>query len=154
MREFQISTRHTGERRVIKVMVYDTVEQLKRATRKRDGFYGFVQEPQWYEQMAATTNSLSLVRVGADAADKDEPSKPYITIRLSRDKLHEFPTEIITHESTHAALYLYHHDIGHDVPGREDEIILPDLEKQEILCYLVGEISRKVVNKLYEYEVL
>lgn len=151
MIEFQVSTKHTGQRRRIKVFVYDTVEQLKRATRKRDGFYGFVQEPQWYEQMAATTNSLSLVPVGEDPKG-DGPSTPYITIRLSKDKLHQYPTEIITHESTHAALYLYKHDCQDEVEG--DEVVLQDLEKEEMLCYLVGEISRKVVNKLYEKGVM
>lgn len=154
MIEFQVSTRHTGQLRRIKVMVYDTVEQLKRACRKRDGFFGVVQETNWYEQMAATTNGISLVRVGADASDPDEPSVPYVTMRLSRDKLHDYPTEIITHESTHAALYLFKHDVPHDVAGHEDEIILPDLDHEEQLCYLVGEISRKVVNKLYEKAVL
>lgn len=151
MIEFQISTKHTGERRRIKVMVYDNVEQLKRATRKRDGFFGFVQTPQWYEQMAATTNALSLVPVGNDPKD-DGPSTPYVTIRLSVDKLKQYPTEIITHESTHAALFLYKHDCQDDIEG--DEVVLQDLEKEEILCYLVGEISRKVVNKLYEKSVL
>jgi hypothetical protein len=31
---------------------------------------------------------------------------------------------------------------------------LKGMENQEILCYLVGEISRKVVNKLYEKGVM
>jgi hypothetical protein len=152
MIEFQISTKHTGEYRRIKVMVYDTIAQLKRATRKRDGFYGWVQDPQWYDQMAATTNAHSLVKVGDDPKNPDEPSIPYITIRLSRDKLRQYPTEIVAHESTHAALYLYKHDCQDDVEG--DQILLHDLEKEETLCYLVGEISRKVVNKLYEKAVL
>lgn len=147
MIEFQISTRHTGTKRRIKVMVYDNVQQLKRATRKRDGFYGFVQTPAWYEQMAATTNFIEISDVDVDevADPPDDSFKPYITVRLSRDKLHQYPTEIVTHESTHAAIFLFNCDV---------KKTLKRVENQEILCYLVGEISRKIVNKLYEKGVL
>jgi hypothetical protein len=152
MIEFQISTKHTGQYRRIKVFVYDTVAELKRAARKRDGFYGWPQESRWYDQMAATTQSHIIDQV--DDVGEVTSSKPYVTMRLAKDELHRYPTEIITHESAHAALFLYRHDLPHDVPGHENEIILENLEAEETLCYLVGEISRKVVNKLHEKAVL
>lgn len=144
MIEFQVSTKHTGQKRVIKVMIYETIEQLRRACRKRDGFYGVVQEPAWYEQMAATTNCIQAVQVDGDSDPAEDDWRTYITMRLSRDHMNG-ATEIIAHEATHAAIYLFNHDVKNTL----DE--LPD---QETLCYLVGDITRKVVNKLYERRVL
>lgn len=143
MREFQISTKHTGPKRVIKVMVYESRARLQRAARKRDGFYRDVSERSWYDKTAALTNCLSLAEIKPDGTVV--AAKPYITIRLAQDALGERPTEIIAHEATHAAVYLYQHDV---------QKTIPNLEKEEILCYLVGDITRKVVNKLYEHSVL
>lgn len=144
MIEFQVSTKHAGDRQRIKVMVYDTVEQLRRACRKRDGFYGVVQATDgWYDQMVATTNSIEAY----DYADGQESNvRQHITIRFARDRLkHYGPTEIIVHESTHAAIRIYRTAVNKP---------LDEIENEETLCYLVGDISRKVVNKLYEKGVM
>ena len=129
-------------------MVYDTIDELKRATRRRDGQYknaGAVQTPAWYDQMAATTNYIEMAQLSADIEPKSSDWQPYITIRLALDKLKQYPTEIITHECTHAAIFLFRRDVKRSLARIQD---------QETLCYLVGELSRKVVNKLYEKKLV
>lgn len=150
MIRFQISTRHTGQYRRIRVFVYDTIDELKRATRRRDGFYGTVLEPEWYEQMAACTNCITIDQVGpnGDVA----ASALSITMRLSHDNLRKFPTEIVAHESAHAALYIYRSDFADDSAG-EYHAVQRNLDDEEQLCYLVGDITRKVVNKLYAHKL-
>lgn len=145
MIEFQVSTRHTGTRRVIKVMIYENRTRLQRAAKKRDGFFGLKQSKAWYDKTAALTNCITLVPVGENADDPEVPGTPYITIRFAKDALMGRPTEIIAHEATHASMYLYRHDV---------QKTIPNMEKEEILCYLVGDITRKLVNKLYEKAIV
>jgi len=147
MIEFQVSTRHTGPSRRIKVFTYPDINGLSQATRKRDGYYGLVQnEEGYYTRMSAITQYIDAAHVTHDDPAEDE-FKPFITMRFAKDRLLHRPTEIIAHESTHAALFI----LRHDAP---EAALFEDIEAQEKLCYLTGDITRKVVNKMYEKKIL
>lgn len=148
MIEFQVSTRHTGPKRRIKTFIYPSIEGLSRATRKRDGFYGMVQDEEgYYTRMSAITQYIDAAHIPGDQEPDDADFKPFITMRFARDRLLERPTEIIAHESTHAALFILRHD-------QPEAALFDDIEAQEKLCYLTGDITRKVVNKMYEKRIL
>ena len=148
MIEFQVSTRHTGPSRRIKVFTYPDIKGLSQATRKRDGFYGLVQDEEgYYTRMSAITQYIDAAHIPNDREPEDHEFKPFITMRFAKDRLLDRPTEIIAHESTHAALFI----LRHDAP---EVALFEDIEAQEKLCYLTGDITRKVVNKFYEKGVL
>lgn len=136
MIEFQVSTRHTDHKRRIKVMVYDSIPEMHRAQRKRDGFVGKQQDPGWYTRMAACTNCAEWQK--ADG----EPWIPMVTIRLVRGKM---TPGMVAHESTHAAWYLYQKDVQKTVP---------DMKREEVLCYLVGHIFEQINSKLRQKGLL
>lgn len=63
-------------------------------------------------------------------------------IRFHRKSL---GSEIISHESTHMAWWIYSldHEFAYGSPSAS-------IDSEEVLCYLVGDITRKIVNKLYK----
>lgn len=136
MIKFQVSTRWSGRLRTIKVEVHDTVQEMraageaysKRLGLDQDGFvgaHGLAQSADW-------------MSVSAGGRVRRLPLAGYI--RLYKGAL---AAGLISHEATHIAWAIYKQDIGKTVP---------DMAREEKLCYLVGDISAKIVHKLYQYD--
>jgi hypothetical protein len=108
MIEFQVSTKHTGQYRRIKVMVYDNGPNSSSVLLASVmAFMAWSRTPQWYEQMAATTNMISS-HVDADTRRTKVLTRaltPYVTIRLSKDKLQAVPHRD-HHPRVHACCHL------------------------------------------------
>lgn len=51
----------------------------------------------------------------------------------------------ISHEAAHIAVAIYRHDVAKTIP---------DMKREERLCYLVGDITQKIVAGLYRHKVL
>jgi hypothetical protein len=139
--EFQISTRWTGTKRVVKVKVYDDLVRLRRDADRWDDRRGI---------SGTNANAYGVCHRFERALIHEggaEESTPYCAyIRLLKDACR---TGVITHECTHAALWIY--QLGNDM---KMDPMVEDIEKEEELCYLVGDLSSKVVSKLYEHGVL
>ncbi|MET9517402.1 hypothetical protein [Streptomyces sp. NPDC002994] len=71
------------------------------------------------------------------------PGPTMALIRLWRQRL---GTSVIVHEVTHAAMGIYRMDWLPEHGGPEDA-----LENEEVLCYLVGDLTRRVVDRLHHY---
>lgn len=135
MKKFQISTRRTGKKRQINVIVYDDVKRMrehatlwtKRVQGKADDFSdceGVTHREEWIDV-------------------KTDESMPYCgTIRLHKGRL---GVGIVAHEVTHAALWIYELDI------ERNGVNTVDIGKEEIFCYIVSDLNTKLVNKLYDY---
>lgn len=139
MIQFQISTRNSGRKRTVQVCVYDTVDELREAGRAHskqitpditegfDNAYGLCQ-------------SHDRIKVYESGAIRRMPDAGFI--RLWKGALR---TGIITHECTHMAVAIYKQDVAKTIP---------DMDREEKLCYLVGDLSARLVNKLYEKKLL
>mgnify|MGYP001560493830 CR=1 FL=1 len=138
MVRFQVSTRHSGRLRTLQVRVYDTYAALRRAGLaygRRAGTatggigraYGLAQTADW-------------VRVYPSGRVRRQPPVGYM--RLCRKAC---GVGTIAHEVTHIAVAIYKQDVAKT---------FPDMKREEGLCYLVGELSQKVVSGLYRHKVL
>ena len=135
---FQVSTRHSGRLRTLKVCVYDSFAALRRAGRaysKRTGAatggmeraYGLAQTADW-----ARVSPGGLVR-----------RLPQVGVmRLCRKAI---GSGTVAHEVAHIAVAIYRQDVGRT---------FPNMKREEVFCYLVGELSQKVVSGLYRHKVL
>lgn len=89
---FQVSTRATGMRRVVKVVVFDTVEQMREHLSKQRGC-----PPGYWDKAGAATGFR-------DEWDDKDPRPFQATIYLNRDHLN---LTTIAHECVHAAMHFY-----------------------------------------------
>ena len=64
-------------------------------------------------------------------------------IRMVRGHL---GTSVVTHEVAHAALGIYRQDCLARRGSVHD-----DMEQEETVCYLVGDLAARIVNRLYAY---
>lgn len=133
-KQFQISTRNSGRYRTIQVCVYESVKEMREA--------------------GAEYNSSSVEEMGkvwglCQAYYKERldgkhwvksPEAGYI--RLVKDACR---TGIIAHEATHMAVAIYQQDIQRTIP---------DMDREERLAYLVGDITSEIVKGLYKYKLI
>lgn len=139
MIQFQISTRNTGRLRTVQVCVYDTVEELRQAGVKHaQQFTPDITEG--FDAAYGLAQSFDKIHVYQSGKVKRLPPAGFI--RLWKGALR---TGIITHECTHMAVAIYKQDIAKTIP---------DMEREEKLCYLVGDLSARLVNRLYHYKLL
>lgn len=138
MRRFKISTEHSGRKRTIQVCVYDTLEQMRRAgeaySRKHTaGQTGF-------NEAYGLSQIHQREYVFESGAVRKHPYAGFI--RLARGHLQ---AGLLAHECTHMAIGIYQQDVQRTIP---------DMEREEKLCYLVGDLMARLTAKLYEYELL
>ena len=137
---FQISTRWTERKRTIQVTIHDTPEELRQAGNaynKAIGADGNIDQAVGLCQSHYSEKLKNGEWVLTEAAG---------VIRLTKDHL---TTGVISHEAAHMATNIYHQD-WHEQHGDPYD----DIDNQEILAYLVGDITSKIVRKLYEKELL
>jgi hypothetical protein len=137
---FQISTRWTERKRTIQVYVHDTAQELRDAGDK-------------YNRKVGSDNDIGHA-VGLCQANIREKlvGDEWVAlpdagiIQLTRNAL---KTGVISHEATHMASNIYDQDWRekHGAPW-------DDIENEEILAYLVGDITSKIVRKLYALELI
>lgn len=139
---FQISTRWSGRKRTIQVHIHDTPEDLREAGNAYNdsiNALGDIEhavglcQSHWTERYDKATDTW----IKGDAAG---------VIRLTRKYLR---TGVISHEAAHMAINIYDQDYREEHGDPYN-----DIENQEILAYLVGDITSRIVNKLYEKQLL
>lgn len=137
MKQFQISTGHTRYR-TVKVCVYDTAERMRKAAIRYSKSIGDAPKIGWDNTHGVCQ---SFERTGETENGRILRFPEAGFIRLYRDGL---TTGIIAHECTHMAWSIYQQDV---------QKTIPDIDREEILCYLVGDLTSRLVNKLYKYNL-
>src|SRR5690606_15381779 len=140
-RSFMVSTRHSGRRRFVRVTVYDEVEDMRVAASldtKRTGTY----REGHFDDAHGVTHSFRGIRI--DSSGRGVGRGPTAAnIRLHRRAL---GTSVVTHEVCHAAITIYEQDCE-----REQGSIHDEMDAEEVLCYLVGDLAARIVSRLYVY---
>jgi hypothetical protein len=135
-RHFQISTSWTGRKRTMQVYIHDTAKQLRSAANHYNRLIGSTDK---LEHAVGACQSFRREKL-VDGSWVQLPAAGII--RLTKNNL---TTGVISHEATHMASNIYGHDWleGHGAPWE-------DIDNEEILSYLVGDITSKIVRKLYK----
>ena len=141
VKSFRVSTRRSGRRRIVRVSVYAHVERLREVARMYTETGGYAEQQESFTRALGVTHSVDIRHIGADGSETRSPVAAHI--RLCEEAL---GTGVITHEATHAALAIYEQDCLEDQGAVHD-----GLPQEEALCYLVGDLASKIVNKLYEF---
>lgn len=140
---FRVSVRRSGRRRFVRVTVYDTVQELRLAADrycKRVGTY----VPGEFDQAHGITHSSWSIFFGPDGEEASKDFAAAAHIRLHRGAL---GTGVVTHEVAHAALAIYRQDCLEERGSVHD-----DMDQEEVVCYLIGDLSARIVNCLYRYK--
>ncbi len=133
VQKFQISTRETGRYRSIQVHVYDNVDDLRAAGERYRAKYGMGGKGT-VSKAHGLTFTHEREYVYPSGAVRKHPDAGHIMLYLDGLRV-----GIISHEATHMAWSIYQQDV---------QKTIPDMEREEKLCYLVGDITRQIVNKL------
>jgi hypothetical protein len=137
MKQFQISTRNSGRLRTVQVCIHDSLEDMRAAANRLNKRIGSE------EKLGSNVHGLCQKYTREKYVNKKWVKLPDAGfIRLYRGALR---TGIVTHECTHMAWGIYQEDI---------QKTIPDMEREERLCYLVGDLSSKLVGKLYHYRMI
>lgn len=135
---FQVSTRQSGRRRVVRVKVYDDLERLRRDANRYDSSVSITIAPTGRYTGTWASDALAV------AHSRAEPDSPYAgMIRLWRGRL---GTSVVVHEVAHIASGLYRLD--HE---GEHGPVHANIDNEEVLCYLIGDLTALIVDKLYDY---
>lgn len=131
MIKFQVSTQHLSDKRVVKVFIYDSLEDMRRASKDWNG--------EEHNDAYAITNKYTIYKdSGMGVA-----GVPKVVIRLVKDYCRP---EIVAHEIAHATIYLFLSD-----RYRLDDI--DNIEYEEKFCYIYGDLFCKINRKLHDYKV-
>lgn len=140
VKSFKVSTRHSGERRFVRVSVYPDAGSMRKAALRHSQRQGYIREDE-YSAAHGVTHSIDVLHIGADGSERRSPTAAHIRVYDGA-----LGTGVLTHEVTHAALAIYGQDcLKGQGPVHED------MPQEEILCYLVGDLTARIVNKLYAF---
>lgn len=140
-RRFKVSTRHSGLRRFVTVTVYDEIDDLRREADRYTVWTGTYREGQFQNALGVTQSFESFVIGEGDAPPRRGAAG--VHIRLWRERL---GTSVVTHEVCHAAAAIYGQDCLETRGPIHD-----NMEAEEVFSYLVGDLSARIVNRLYHY---
>jgi hypothetical protein len=138
---FRVSTRHSGRRRFVRVTLYDEVAELRRAANRYTRAVGTYTDGEFDRAYGVTHSFVSMFYDEDGTTERLGPGAAHI--RLSRGFL---GTSVVTHEVAHAALGIYRQDCL-EKQGSVHE----DMEQEETVCYLIGDLTARIVNRLYAY---
>lgn len=143
MKPFQISTRWSGRLRIVKVRIYDNIKQM-RLDAERFGCNYVSDDPGCFSQALGVAHKWE---GGSFTSNGGFVTDPVVgLIRLYRG---EMGSRVITHEVTHLAVWIYHIDCTTRIGDPFENI-----ENEEVMCYLVGDLVGKLVDRLYKYGLL
>lgn len=122
-------------------MVYDKKLDMQAAAQRHAENVGEIHDGDYHAKAGAVAHSFEKIRIDENGSEVLLPDAGII--RLQKRNL---GSEVVTHEVTHLAWNIYRTDC-------EEKLGSPskDIENEEILCYLVGDLARKVVKKLYKF---
>jgi len=138
-KSFRVSTRHSGSRRFVRVSLYSDAGSMRAAALRHSQREGYIRDDE-YSGAHGVTHTFDVLHIGADGSEKRSPTAAHI--RMYDGAL---GTSVVTHEVVHAAMSIYNQDCLKDGTAHED------MNREEILAYLVGDLAARIVNKIYEF---
>lgn len=138
-KSFRISTRHSGMRRFIRVSIHPDADSMRTAALRHSKREGWIRDDE-YALAHGVTHIVDVRRINPDGSETRKPMAAHV--RLYDGAL---STGVVVHEATHAAMAIYNQDCLAEAPVHEG------MDREEILAYLVGDLSAAMVNKLYEF---
>lgn len=139
-RQFQVSTRMSGRRRTVRVKVYDDLGQLRRDATSHDRRVGLDVQTGHFDEALAVAHTFETFRFDADGDER--PGEAAGLIRYWSKRL---GTSVVVHEVVHVASGIYRQDWQPEHGPVHDGI-----DNEEALCHLVGDLTRRVVDRLYK----
>lgn len=136
-----MSTRQSGRRRFVCVTVYDEIEALRTAASRYSKWTGVYREGEFDAAYGVTHSFRNVPDEEGRIKAHRRPTAAHI--RLCRGYL---SAAIVTHEVCHAATAIYEQDCLDEQGSVHDSV-----NAEETLCYLVGDLSARIVNRLYFY---
>lgn len=133
MKKFQFTTSRSGHDRKIIVEIYPDRQKFIQAVMKAHKAEEIDMGPVWYSEAVATTTGQTRITVEPGKKDIKEAR---VIIRFSEGSI---TTGTIAHEAAHAAVFLYQTDFQRTIP---------DMEREEKLCYLVGDIAEQMQRRV------
>ena len=131
-RAFTVSTSQTGRLRRVRVVVYDTADEMRQAARRYrrgadDGYINAIGLSQPRSQYSFAADGSEVAYPGAGV------------VRLVKD---EMGAAVLSHEMVHMALAIYREDFG--------ETALDSMENEEVLCHIVSDLVRSANRQFWE----
>lgn len=126
-----------GPRQYIRILIHDTTKELQKAASR------FRPYEDW-SSAGGVFHSPDIRETYFEETDEwKTTSDPHYAgmIRFSRDYLN---TEVVAHEAAHAAIFIYRRDLDENVT-LGDEVG----EKEENLCYIIGDVTASVNTALH-----
>jgi hypothetical protein len=130
--EFTIHVESPKQLRSIKVYIYETLSEMHDAAERFDIKHH--NSPGTYGDLLGVTHRFERIDVMND--------KSYTKVAIIRMQKDNIGAGIISHESTHAAVWIYQIDC--------EGWSLEDIQNEEIFCHMVSDITRSIVNKCYD----
>lgn len=124
--QFQVSTRHINTPNVVRVVIHDSVGELKNYNDAGGDAVGVTNK-----QSRSYANTRYL-----------DYHKHIVTIRLVRGKC--LP-EVVCHEIAHATCFLF--------TTERFRLSEDDIDSEERFCYIMGDLFAKINRKLHDYKV-
>jgi hypothetical protein len=131
---FTITTRQTGHRRIVTVVVYDAVADLRRAARNYRA-----EDQAAFEDAQACSQPRYMVTIGADGSETRSDHAGIV--RLVRGQ----GAAILAHEMVHMGLAIYRSDMG--------RASLRNMKNEETLAHIVSDLVRGANSKLWKLGV-
>jgi hypothetical protein len=130
----RVSSRATGTREVVRVYIYDELEDLQLAAAR---FHGETEAGQWGDTLGVCQTYTVQGMVDGEWVTKRQP----IVVRLWRGRL---DTRIVTHEMSHAACEVYGRTL-------DSEALASDHldNANEPLAHLHSDLTAQLVDRLY-----
>lgn len=136
-----VSTRVSGRKRTVRVLVYDTLADLRAAADRHRRLVEGEDEPGYFSHALAVAHSFETYRFAEDGTEVR--GAPAGIIRYWRGRL---GTSVVVHEAVHIAAGIYRQDWAPE-HGPVDE----DMDNEEILCHLVDDLARRIVDRLHAH---
>jgi hypothetical protein len=123
------------------VRVYDDAAALRIAAERYCAQWGTA-DPGEFREAHGVTHTVQVCYFD-DAGEIERVGEAAALIRLHREAV---GTSVVTHEVAHAASAIYRQDCQPDRGPVHD-----CMDNEEVFCYLVGDLTRRVVDRLYHY---
>ena len=131
-RAFTVSTRQTGHPRRVRVVVYDTADEMRAAAQKyRNAADGFI------NAIGVSQPRFRGIIAGTELGMRAYPGCG--VVRLVRG---EMGAAVLAHEMTHMALAIYREDSG--------RASLRNMKNEEMLCHIVSDLVRSANRQFWK----
>lgn len=130
-RAFTVETSRTGHKRRVRVLVYDTIEEMQKAASR------YCPEHDNFENALACSQPCFSRFVHEDGRETDSWSAG--CVRFVKG---EMGATVLSHEMVHMGLAIYRNDFPRAPLG--------NMKNEEVLCHIVSDLVRSATSKFWD----